>query len=62
MVVQGGKKKRTGDILQNSQNIGPTNLKISMRNLNTESIQQVKYEFPYFNAFEIIYAISDSAK
>ena len=45
--IQGGqKKKRTGDFLQNSQNIGPMNLKIKMHNLNTHSFQHLKYEIP----------------
>ena len=44
-VIQGGqKKKRTGNFLQNSQNIGPMNLKIGMHNLNTHSFQNLKYE------------------
>ena len=44
------KKKRTGDFLQNSQNISPMNLKISMHNLNTYSFQHLKYEFPNVKA------------
>ena len=45
--IQGGqKKKRTGDFLQNSQNIGPMSLKINMHNLNTHSFQHLKYEIP----------------
>ena len=49
--IQGGpKKKRTGDFLQNSQNISPMNLKISMHNLNTYSFQHLKYEFPNVKA------------
>ena len=51
MIIQGGpKKKRTGDILQNSQSIGPMNPKIGMHNLNTISFQYLKYEFPNFKA------------
>ena len=50
--LQGGqKKKRTGDFLQNSQNIGPMNLKIDIHNLNTHSFQHLKYEFPNLKAF-----------
>ena len=45
--IQGGqKKKRTGDFLQNSQNIGPMNLKINMHNLNTHIFQYLEYEIP----------------
>ena len=52
-IIQGGqkKKKRTGDFLQNFQNIGSMNLKISMHNINTHSFQHIKYEFPNCKAF-----------
>ena len=50
-LLQGGpKKKRTGDFLQNSQNIGPMNLKINMHNPNTYSYQCLKYEILNFKA------------
>ena len=50
-IIQGvKKKKRTGDFFQNSQNIGPMNLKINMHNLNTHNFQHLKYEIPNYKA------------
>ena len=61
-LYSGPKKKRTGKFLQNSQYIGPMNLKINIHDLNTHSFQHLKYKFQILSLFEMIDFISDLAK